>query len=193
MYVTLCLFCSPWATSFYPQPFGCSLRCFNNHFDSFPFLVPFKSISARALHRDLVMKSLKSTSIGIQLAFHTFLLYISLEVHHICTFARELLVHVPPMGLSILISIFSLFCLKILVYLGVMMFGQYGLGTSILSLNQPLVPSLLPVTVHSVYSLLLVWLPPITKTIQVRRTRHAGPCWRSRDELINDVILWTPT
>ena len=26
--------------------------------------------------------------------------------------------------------------------------------------------------------------PPITKTIQVRRTRHAGHCWRSRDELI---------
>ena len=30
-------------------------------------------------------------------------------------------------------------------------------------------------------------LPPITKTIQVRRTRHAGHCWRSRDELIRDV------
>ena len=36
-------------------------------------------------------------------------------------------------------------------------------------------------------------LPPITKTIQVRRTRHAGHCWRSRDELISDVFLWTPT
>ena len=36
-------------------------------------------------------------------------------------------------------------------------------------------------------------LPPITKTIQVRRTRHAGNCWRSRDELISDVLLWTPT
>ena len=36
-------------------------------------------------------------------------------------------------------------------------------------------------------------LPPITKTIQVRRTRHAGHCWRSRDELISDVHLWTPT
>ena len=36
-------------------------------------------------------------------------------------------------------------------------------------------------------------LPPITKTIQVRRTRHAGNCWRSRDELIRDVLLWTPT
>ena len=36
-------------------------------------------------------------------------------------------------------------------------------------------------------------LPSITKTIQVRRTRHAGHCWRSRDELISDVLLWTPT
>ena len=36
-------------------------------------------------------------------------------------------------------------------------------------------------------------LPPITKTIQVRRTRHAGHCWRSRDELISYVLLWTPT
>ena len=36
-------------------------------------------------------------------------------------------------------------------------------------------------------------LPPITKTIQVRRTRHAGHRWRNRDELISDVLLWTPT
>ena len=36
-------------------------------------------------------------------------------------------------------------------------------------------------------------LPPITKTIQVRRTRHAGHYWRSRDEHISDVLLWTPT
>ena len=35
-------------------------------------------------------------------------------------------------------------------------------------------------------------LPLITKTIQVRRTRHTGHCWRSRDELISDVLLWTP-
>ena len=36
-------------------------------------------------------------------------------------------------------------------------------------------------------------LPPITKTIQARRTRHAGHYWRSRNELISDVLLWTPT
>ena len=36
-------------------------------------------------------------------------------------------------------------------------------------------------------------LPPITIMIQVRRTRHAGHCWGSRDELIRDVLLWTPT
>ena len=36
-------------------------------------------------------------------------------------------------------------------------------------------------------------LPPITKTLQTRRTRHAGHCWRCRDKLITDVLLWTPT
>ena len=36
-------------------------------------------------------------------------------------------------------------------------------------------------------------LRPITKTIQVRRTMHAGHCWRSRDELISDVLQWTHT
>ena len=35
-------------------------------------------------------------------------------------------------------------------------------------------------------------LPPITKTIQARRTRHAGHCWRSKDEVVSDVFLWTP-
>ena len=44
-------------------------------------------------------------------------------------------------------------------------------------------------TRHQLYG----YLPPITKTIQVRRTRHAGHCWRSRDELISDVLQWTPT
>ena len=33
-------------------------------------------------------------------------------------------------------------------------------------------------------------VPPTTKTIQVRRTRHPGHWWRSRDDLISDV-LWT--
>ena len=36
-------------------------------------------------------------------------------------------------------------------------------------------------------------LPPITKTIQVRQARHVGHCWRSRDELISDVLPWTPS
>ena len=35
-------------------------------------------------------------------------------------------------------------------------------------------------------------LPPTTKTIQARRTRRAGRCWRSKDVVISDVILWTP-
>ena len=44
-------------------------------------------------------------------------------------------------------------------------------------------------TRHQLYG----YLPPITKIIQARRTRRAGHCWRSRDELISDVLLWTPT
>ena len=44
-------------------------------------------------------------------------------------------------------------------------------------------------TKHQLYG----HLPPITKTIKVRRTRHAGQCWRSRGELISDVLQWIPT
>ena len=45
---------------------------------------------------------------------------------------------------------------------------------------------------HPTRHLLYGHQPPITKTIQVRRTRHAEHCWRSKDELISDVLLWTP-
>ena len=31
------------------------------------------------------------------------------------------------------------------------------------------------------------------KTIKIRQTRHAGHCWRSKNELISNVLLWTPT
>ena len=36
-------------------------------------------------------------------------------------------------------------------------------------------------------------LPPISKTIKARRTRHAIHCWRSREELISDVLQWNPS
>ena len=45
---------------------------------------------------------------------------------------------------------------------------------------------------HPTRSQLYSHLPPITKTIQARRTRHARHCWRSKDEIISDVFLWTP-
>ena len=35
-------------------------------------------------------------------------------------------------------------------------------------------------------------LPPIMKIIQARRTKHAGHCWRSKDEIVSGVLLWTP-
>ena len=44
-------------------------------------------------------------------------------------------------------------------------------------------------TMHQLYG----HLPPITKTIQARRTRHAGHCWRSKDVFTSDVLLWTST
>ena len=44
-------------------------------------------------------------------------------------------------------------------------------------------------TKHQLYG----HLPPITKTIEIRRTRHVGHCWRSREELLSDVLLWTPS
>ena len=36
-------------------------------------------------------------------------------------------------------------------------------------------------------------LPPIMKSIKIRRTRHAEHCWRSRDKLISDLLQWTPS
>ena len=36
-------------------------------------------------------------------------------------------------------------------------------------------------------------LLPISKTIQIRWTRHVGHCWRSKDKHINDVLLWIPS
>ena len=48
-------------------------------------------------------------------------------------------------------------------------------------------------TQHPTKQQLYSHLLPITKTIKVRQTRHTGHCWRSRDELISDVLLWTPS
>ena len=36
-------------------------------------------------------------------------------------------------------------------------------------------------------------LPPIMKTIKIRWATHVRNCWRSWDELISDVLLWTPS
>ena len=44
---------------------------------------------------------------------------------------------------------------------------------------------------HPTKQQLFSHIPPISKTIQVRRTRNAGDCWGSWDKLINDILLWT--
>ena len=46
---------------------------------------------------------------------------------------------------------------------------------------------------HPTKQQLYCHLPPIRKTIKIRRTRYAGHCWRSRDELLSNVLLWTPS
>ena len=35
-------------------------------------------------------------------------------------------------------------------------------------------------------------LSPVSQTIRERRTRFAGHCWRSKEEIVSDVLLWTP-
>ena len=46
---------------------------------------------------------------------------------------------------------------------------------------------------HSTEQQLYGHPPPISKIIQIRRTRHTGHYWRSKDELISDVLPWTPS
>ena len=45
---------------------------------------------------------------------------------------------------------------------------------------------------HPTKQQLYGYRPPITKTIKIRRTRHVGHYWRSRDGLISDVHLVDP-
>ena len=56
-----------------------------------------------------------------------------------------------------------------------------------------------PVIYTGAFPILTAWTGSIcymstsNKTITPhRRTRHAGHCWRSKDELVSDVLLWTP-
>ena len=50
-----------------------------------------------------------------------------------------------------------------------------------------------PCRLHPTKQQLYGHQPLITKIIKIRRTRHAGHCWRSRDKLISDVLQWTPS
>ena len=36
-------------------------------------------------------------------------------------------------------------------------------------------------------------LPPVSKTLKVRQKRHTGHCWRSKEEVISDVLQWIPS
>ena len=46
---------------------------------------------------------------------------------------------------------------------------------------------------HPIKQQLYCHLPPISKTIQISQTSHVGHCWRSKDELISNVLLLTPS
>ena len=46
---------------------------------------------------------------------------------------------------------------------------------------------------HATKEQLYGQLPPMTNTIKVRQTRHTGHGWRSKDELISDILQRTPS
>ena len=96
------------------------------------------------------------------------------------SFAREL----NPTGVGEYIYVYIYTCVSVYIYIYIYDGNYTRMLSAILNKSWQQHP-----TRHQLYG----HLPPITKTIQVRRTRHAGHCWRSRDELIRDVLLWIPT
>ena len=44
---------------------------------------------------------------------------------------------------------------------------------------------------HPTKQQLYGYLVPISKQIKIRRTKHVGHCWGSKDELISDVLQWS--
>ena len=45
----------------------------------------------------------------------------------------------------------------------------------------------------ALHKIVVIWPHASHLTNSPNNTRHAGHCWRGRDELISDVFLWTPT
>ena len=43
---------------------------------------------------------------------------------------------------------------------------------------------------HPTKQLLYGHLYPVSKTIQIRLTKNDWDCWRDKDQLISDVLLW---
>ena len=46
---------------------------------------------------------------------------------------------------------------------------------------------------HSIKLQLYRHLLPISQSIQERQIKYTGHCWRSKDELISNILLWTCT
>ena len=57
------------------------------------------------------------------------------------------------------------------------------------SLFRPLLPRRLE---HKTNKELYGNLPNITVTLMIRRLRFIGHCWRKKDEVISDLLLWEP-
>ena len=50
-----------------------------------------------------------------------------------------------------------------------------------------------PCKQHPTKQQLYDYLPPISNSIRVRRTKHVEHWWRSKNELISDILLWIRT
>ena len=45
---------------------------------------------------------------------------------------------------------------------------------------------------HPTKAQLYGFIPPISDILRERRLRFAGHCWRAKQELASDLLLWTP-
>ena len=46
---------------------------------------------------------------------------------------------------------------------------------------------------EAIKPLLYDHISPISQTIQVRRAKQVGHSWSGKDELVSDILQWTPT
>ena len=106
---------------------------------------------------------------------------------YVCMYMSVYIYMYVCMYMSVYIYVCMYMSVSVYIYIYVCMYKLYNNYTSILRaiLNTSW-------RQHPKRNKLYGHLPTITKTIQVGRSRHGGHYWRSKDELISDVLLWTP-